>query len=122
MALLAELESEARGGRLYAESLANVLASSSIAALHDRRALGVWPIGRLAEAEREFDAALRQSGGTFDDAAYNLKLCRALLAGQEKRQLASLKITAFKRTEGKINHRGHRGISNLKFRISNPMI
>ncbi|MFN2512216.1 MAG: tetratricopeptide repeat protein [Pyrinomonadaceae bacterium] len=57
--------------------------------------------GRLREAEREFEAALRQSGGAFSDAAYNLKLCRSLMKTQSQDSLASLKVVATTRTSGK---------------------
>jgi tetratricopeptide (TPR) repeat protein len=50
--------------------------------------------GRLHEAKREFEVALRQSGGTFADAAHNLSLCRSLLRASPKDSVASLKLTA----------------------------
>ena len=48
--------------------------------------------GRLAEAVMEFELALRQAGGDFDEAAHNLSLCRTMLAGGAKTRLASLRI------------------------------
>jgi tetratricopeptide (TPR) repeat protein len=50
--------------------------------------------GRLHEAEKEFEVALKQAGGTFADAAHNLKLCRSLLRASAKDSLASLKVVA----------------------------
>ena len=48
--------------------------------------------GRLAEAEREFEAALRHSDGSFTEAAHNLKLCRRLLAGRSKEGAVAMKV------------------------------
>ena len=50
--------------------------------------------GRLAEAEREFEAAVRESDVPFEEAAGNLKLCRKLLSGQSKEGAAALKVAA----------------------------
>jgi len=48
--------------------------------------------GRLAEAEREFEVALRQAGGEFQEATHNLELCRSLrLTASLKARLSSLK-------------------------------
>jgi len=49
-------------------------------------------MGQLKDAEREFDSAFRQSKGAIDEAAYNLKVCRSLLAMTTRSQLASLRI------------------------------
>jgi tetratricopeptide (TPR) repeat protein len=48
--------------------------------------------GRLIEAGREFEIALKQTNGDFDVAAQNLKLCRSLLAAPMTAQIAALKI------------------------------
>jgi hypothetical protein len=48
--------------------------------------------GRLSEAEREFEAAVRKSDVPFEEAANNLKLCRKLLAGQSKDGAGALKV------------------------------
>jgi tetratricopeptide (TPR) repeat protein len=48
--------------------------------------------GNLQQAEREFEVALKEAGGTFPDATYNLKLCRSLLRTSSKDLLASLKV------------------------------
>ena len=50
--------------------------------------------GRLDEAEREFELALREAGGAFPDAANNLKLCQSLLKASAKDPLASLRLVA----------------------------
>jgi tetratricopeptide (TPR) repeat protein len=57
--------------------------------------------GRLHEAEREFELALRQSEGAFADAAYNLKLCRSLLKAPPRDSLALLRVVATTNTSGK---------------------
>lgn len=49
--------------------------------------------GRLNEARREFEIALKQADGAFEDAAHNLKLCRSLLAAPATAGVATLKIT-----------------------------
>ena len=49
-------------------------------------------MGRLTEAEREFEVALRQANGEFAEATHNLKLCRSRLTSSAKLQIASLKI------------------------------
>ena len=50
-------------------------------------------MGRLTEAGREFEIALQQTGGAFDDAARNLKLCRSRLAAPGKAVTATLKVS-----------------------------
>ena len=57
--------------------------------------------GRLHEAEKEFEVALRQAGGTFADATYNLKLCRSLLKASTKDPLALLKVVATTNASGR---------------------
>jgi len=57
--------------------------------------------GRLREAEKEFEVALRQAGGAFADAAHNLKLCRSLLKASAKDSLASLKVVATTKVSAK---------------------
>jgi tetratricopeptide (TPR) repeat protein len=57
--------------------------------------------GRLHEAEREFEAALKQAGGVFADANNNLKLCRSLLKTSAKDQLTSLRLVAATRALSK---------------------
>lgn len=48
--------------------------------------------GRVREAEREFEIALRQSSDGFEDASYNLKLCRSLMMREEQVASASMKV------------------------------
>jgi Flp pilus assembly protein TadD len=60
-------------------------------ASHNNLGVSLAKLGRLSEAEREFESAVKQSDGKFDEAAHNLKLCRALLASPEKPQLGLLK-------------------------------
>ncbi len=50
-------------------------------------------VGRLKEAEGEFESALRQSKGKFEEAEYNLKLCRSVLDTSTRSQLASLEMS-----------------------------
>lgn len=57
--------------------------------------------GRLHEAEREFQIALRQAGGVFADATHNLKLCRSLLKASANDSLASLRLAATTHALGK---------------------
>jgi len=47
----------------------------------------------LTEAGREFEIALQQTDGSFDDAAHNLKLCHSLLSVPTKDQIAALKTS-----------------------------
>ena len=61
-------------------------------ASHNNLGVALARMGRLPEARREFETALRQADGDFNEATYNLKLCRSLLALNAKAQLASLKI------------------------------
>ena len=63
-------------------------------ASHNNLGVMLARAGRLAEAEREFEAALRQSDVPFEEAAGNLKLCRKLLAGQSKDGASALKVAA----------------------------
>jgi hypothetical protein len=48
--------------------------------------------GRVTEAGREFEIALRQSPSGFDEAAHNLELCRLLLTERTQAAFASLKV------------------------------
>lgn len=58
--------------------------------------------GRLHEAEREFEMALKQAEGEFTDATNNLKLCRSLLRAPKKDLLASMRLVAATRVPGRI--------------------
>jgi len=63
-------------------------------ASHNNLGVMLARAGRLAEAEREFEAALRQSDVPFEEAAGNLRLCRKLLAGRSQDGAAALKVSA----------------------------
>lgn len=79
-----------------------VIARETSPASHNNLGVVLALKGRLHEAEREFEVALRQAGGAFNDAAYNLKLCRSLLKASAKDSLASLKVEATTKASGKI--------------------
>jgi tetratricopeptide (TPR) repeat protein len=72
---------------------AMVRAGVHVPASHNNLGVMLAHQGRLAEARREFEIALKQTGGTFDDAAHNLKLCQSLLAAPATARVATLKIT-----------------------------
>ena len=57
---------------------------------HNNLGVALARMGRLAEARRAFEIALRQSEGEFEEATHNLKLCSSLLA-KAPGTLASLK-------------------------------
>ncbi len=72
---------------------ANAHAKDRFPASHNNLGVLLARMGRLPEAEREFALALKQSDGKFDEAAYNLKLCRARLAAPATTtELAGLKL------------------------------
>jgi tetratricopeptide (TPR) repeat protein len=64
-----------------------------VPASHNNLGVMLALMGRLSEAGPEFETALRQTGGLFDDAAYNLKLCRSLLSTSTKTQVTSLRVS-----------------------------
>lgn len=59
-----------------------------VPASHNNLGVMLARLGRLSEAQRAFEAALEQTGGDFDDAVRNLKLCRSLLAEPSTRVAA----------------------------------
>jgi tetratricopeptide (TPR) repeat protein len=61
------------------------------AASHNNFGVMLARMGRLAEAEPQFEKALRKAHGVFEDAAYNLKLCRSLL--DQRGEVAEMRIT-----------------------------
>lgn len=63
-----------------------------VASSHNNLGVVLAHLGRLTEAEREFEVALKQANGTFDDAAHNLQLCRSMLSTTTKTLVASLKL------------------------------
>jgi hypothetical protein len=52
-------------------------------------------LGNLKDAQHEFEIALRQSGGDFDDASHNLELCRSLLMAET----SPTRVAAFRVSE-----------------------
>jgi len=60
-------------------------------ASHNNLGVALARMGRLPEAQQEFETALRQTNGVFIEATHNLKLCRSLLASGAQAPLASLK-------------------------------
>ncbi|MGH9945532.1 MAG: hypothetical protein ACRD9R_24520, partial [Pyrinomonadaceae bacterium] len=54
-------------------------------------------MGRYREAEREFEIALRQEDGSYEDARLNLALCRSRLKPENLGQLALTSATAPRR-------------------------
>lgn len=68
-------------------------AGEHVPASHNNLGVILARQGRLTEAGREFEIALQQTGGLFDDAAHNLKLCRSLLSTPPKDQIAAMKIS-----------------------------
>ena len=71
-----------------------------IPAAHNNLGVALARMGRLIEARREFETALRMSEGKFDEATYNLKLCSSLLAIPQE-ALASLKTVGTPERSGK---------------------
>lgn len=77
-----------RAAQLFREAIARSV--ERFPAGHNNLGVMLALAGRVEEAEREFQVALRQSTASFEEAAYNLKLCRALLTGEDT--YASLKV------------------------------
>ena len=67
---------------------------------HNNLGVALARMGRLDEARREFETALRQSEGQLEEATHNLKLCSSLLA-QTPGTLASLKTVETHKTPEK---------------------
>ncbi|MGH9873597.1 MAG: tetratricopeptide repeat protein [Pyrinomonadaceae bacterium] len=59
-----------------------------VPASHNNLGVMLARLGSLKDAQHEFEIALGQTGGGFDDAAYNLKLCRSLLTAAAPKQAA----------------------------------
>jgi len=52
-------------------------------------------LGQVNEAQKEFEEAIRQSGGTFGEAEHNLKLCGSLgLSAANRGMVGELKIAS----------------------------
>ncbi|MCA1557871.1 MAG: tetratricopeptide repeat protein [Acidobacteria bacterium] len=80
-----------RAAALFREAIAN--SRRRFPAGHNNLGVMLALAGQTAEALREFEIAVRQSTGSFDEAAYNLKLCRAQLTKEKQNAYASLKVS-----------------------------
>lgn len=72
-----------------------------IPASHNNLGVMLARLGRLTDARLEFEIALRETGGNFEDAAYNLKLCRSLLTAPIKTQVAVFRSSEIVEEAGK---------------------
>jgi tetratricopeptide (TPR) repeat protein len=61
-------------------------------AAHNNLGVMLALAGRVGEAEQEFELALRHSTADFEEAAYNLKLCRARLVKETQVAFTSMKV------------------------------
>ncbi|HEX8137047.1 MAG TPA: tetratricopeptide repeat protein [Pyrinomonadaceae bacterium] len=75
---------------LFREAL--VRSKQKFPAAHNNLGVMLALSGRVAEAEQEFELALRQASVDFAEAAYNLKLCRARLAKETPAAFTSMKV------------------------------
>jgi tetratricopeptide (TPR) repeat protein len=91
LGLLAMREGDYKGADAFFRE-AIVRSRRRFPASHNNLGVALALTGRLSTAEQEFEAALNQASGTFEDAAHNLRLCRTALAGGTKTQFASLKV------------------------------
>jgi tetratricopeptide (TPR) repeat protein len=74
---------------LFKEAIAS--AKGHFPASHNNLGVMLAKMGRLSEAEREFEVALKQAGGKFGEATHNLQQCRSLQTPSlTKAQAASL--------------------------------
>ncbi len=60
-----------------------------VPASHNNLGVVLARLGFLKEAESEFVIALKSSGGVFEDAAHNLKLCRSLMNSANRTERGS---------------------------------
>jgi tetratricopeptide (TPR) repeat protein len=67
-------------------------AGDHVAASHNNLGVMLARLGRMSEAQPEFEFALKETDGAFEDAAYNLRLCRSLLTVPTKALVASLTV------------------------------
>ena len=67
--------------------------NSPFPACHNNLGVVLAINGRLSEAESEFDTALTQSKGRFEDARLNLELCRSLTVSKSRAYIAKLRTT-----------------------------
>jgi tetratricopeptide (TPR) repeat protein len=61
-------------------------------ASHNNVGVALALTGHLSMAEQEFEVALNQARGDFEEAAHNLRLCRTALSKGTKIQFASLRV------------------------------
>lgn len=93
LGLLALRESDYEGAStLFMEAIAR--SRRPFPESHNNLGVMLAMAGRLSMAEQEFEVALKHARGSFEEAAHNLKLCRAALAKGTKTQFASLKVVA----------------------------
>ena len=91
LALIAGREGDyEKAATLFREAIAR--SKEQFPAVHNNLGVMLALSGRVDEAEREFEAALRQSPYGFDEAAHNLELCRVLLTERTRDAVASLKV------------------------------
>lgn len=93
LGLLGLRESDYEGAEaLFREAIAR--SRRQFPASHNNLGVALALAGRLSMAEREFEVALKQERGSFEEAAHNLRLCRAALAKGTKTQIAAMKVVA----------------------------
>ncbi|HEX8748555.1 MAG TPA: tetratricopeptide repeat protein, partial [Pyrinomonadaceae bacterium] len=91
LAILAGREGDyERAANLFREAITR--SKERFPAGHNNLGVMLALSGRVTDAEREFEIALREAGGGFDDAAYNLSLCRALIKRETQAAFARLKV------------------------------
>jgi len=73
-------------------------AGEHLPASHNNLGVMLARMGRFNEAEKEFVIALRQTRGEFQDAAYNLKLCRSLMARGSNWSAVALRVSEPRKT------------------------
>ena len=69
-------------------------AGEHVAASHNNLGVMLARLGFMKDAEREFLIALKAADGHYDDAAYNLNLCRGLTQKTQIRFLSDLRLSA----------------------------
>jgi len=91
LAMLAGREGDyEKAANLFREAIAR--SKERFPAGHNNLGVMLALSGRVTEAEREFELALREATGGFDEAAYNLSLCRALIRRETPEAFARLKV------------------------------
>ena len=62
--------------------------------MHNNLGVILASYGQMEEARREFEVALQQSRGKFDEARDNLSRCRDLISSKSQTLIADLKTSA----------------------------